>query len=328
MVTSNSGDKVWWKCPTCGQSYLNTPDKRVGRSQGCPYCSGRNAVPGVNDITITHPAVVAEWNHDKNVELLPSCFKSGSEKRVWWICKEGHEWQEIIYKRTSRGFGCPYCSGQRVIPSRTDFATRFPDIAKEWNYMKNKDIDPCRCSPHSEKKVWWICKHGHEWQANISSRTGKEKTGCPICSGRKVLFSFNDLESLRPDIVAEWNYQKNIDLKPTQVTLHSNKKVWWICGHGHEWKATVTNRTSQNSSCPYCSNKKILAGFNDLKTTNPDIAVEWDEVKNKDLLPTAVGKGSHLKVWWKCRSCGHSWQAVIYSRTGKKACGCPMCARR
>ena len=328
MVTSYSGDKVWWKCPTCGQSYINTPDKRVGRNQGCPYCSGRNTVSGVNDITITHPDIAAEWNYNKNGELYPSGFKRGSDKKVWWICKEGHEWQETIYKRASRGFGCPYCSDKRIIPGRTDFATCFPDIAKEWNYERNKDMKPCFFSPHSEKKIWWICKNGHEWKANISSRTGKEKTGCPICSGRKVLSGFNDLESLRPDISAEWNYQRNISVKPSQVTLHSNKKVWWICKNGHEWEAPIANRTSQNSGCPYCSNKKILAGFNDLKTTNPDIAVEWDETKNIDLQLAAVGKGSHLKVWWKCRSCGHSWQALVYSRTGKKPSGCPMCARK
>ena len=74
--------------------------------------------------------------------------------------------------------------------------------------------------------------------------------------------------------------------------------------------------------------KKILAGFNDLNTTNPDIAKEWDETKNTGLSPTVVGKGSHEKVWWKCDSCGYSWQAAVYSRTGINACGCPLCARR
>ena len=318
---------MWWKCPSCGQSYYTSPDRRIGRSSGCPYCSGRNAIPGENDFTITHPNVAAEWNYEKNEDLQPSCFKSGSDKRVWWICKEGHEWQEKIYKRAHRGFGCPYCSGQRIIPGATDFVTLFPDIAKEWNYAKNMNMKPESFSPHSDRKVWWICRQGHEWKANISSRTGKHKTGCPVCSGRKVLQGFNDLEHLRPDLAAKWNYKKNIDINPSQVYVHSNKSVWWICSRGHEWEAPIKKMAiAKGNYCPYCTNRRILAGFNDLKTTNPDIAIEWDETKNKELMPTDVSKGSHYKVWWKCSSCGYNWQAVICSRTGRKACGCPKCA--
>lgn len=327
MVSSNSGDKVWWKCSTCGQSFYSSPDKRVGRGVGCPYCSGRNAISGVNDFTITHPDLVASWNYEKNEDLDPSSFKSGSDKKVWWICREGHEWQETIYKRAIRGYGCPYCSGQRIIPGRTDFSSLFPNVAKEWNYNKNESINPQSFSPHSTYRVWWICKNGHEWKATIASRTSG-KTGCPICSGKVVLAGFNDLEHLRPDIVAEWDYQKNVGIKPSQVTLHSNKKVWWVCSRGHEWETSIDSRTSHNSRCPYCTNKKILPGFNDLKTTNPNIAKEWDIIKNTDLNPTIVGRNSHRKVWWKCNSCGYSWQAVIYSRTGKKACGCPICNRK
>ncbi len=326
MITSRSGDKVWWKCSTCGQSYYTSPDKRIGRGVGCPYCSGRNAIPGVNDFALTYPDVASSWNYNKNKDLVPSGFKSGSDKKVWWICENGHEWQETIYKRTIRGFGCPYCSGQRIIPGETDLSTLFPDITKEWDYKKNIDIDPCSCAPHSGQKVWWICKNGHEWKTSIASRTSG-RTGCPICSGRVVLSGFNDLAHLRPDITADWDHQKNIDIKPSQVTLHSNKSVWWICNHGHEWKMPIIRRTLQNCGCPYCANKKILAGFNDLKTTNPDIAMEWDEEKNKEMNPTSVGSGSHYKAWWKCHVCGYSWQAVIYSRTGKKAHGCPMCAK-
>ena len=35
--------------------------------------------------------------------------------------------------------------------------------------------------------------------------------------------------------------------------------------------------------------------------------------------------GSRKKVWWQCAE-GHSWQAVVYSRTGSQSCGCPICS--
>jgi very-short-patch-repair endonuclease len=75
--------------------------------------------------------------------------------------------------------------------------------------------------------------------------------GCPICNGKKILKGFNDLETLNPDLEKEWNYEKNNGLRPDQFTCSSNKKVWWKCEKGHEWKANIYNR-SNGHNCPYC----------------------------------------------------------------------------
>mgnify|MGYP003306230336 CR=1 FL=1 len=56
---------------------------------------------------------------------------------------------------------------------------------------------------------------------------------------------------------------KNGDLKPTDFIANSNKKVWWLCKKGHEWQARISNRMNGNN-CPYCANKKVLYGYNDL----------------------------------------------------------------
>ena len=40
--------------------------------------------------------------------------------------------------------------------------------------------------------------------------------------------------------------------------------------------------------------------------------------------PDHVLPGSRRKVWWQCKN-GHSWQAVIYSRTGSQNSDCPFC---
>ena len=76
-----------------------------------------------------------------------------------------------------------------------------------------------------------------------------------------------------------------------------------------------------NNNCPYCGNKKILVGYNDLFTTHPRFKDEWDYEKN-DILPTEVTFGSGKKVWWKC-SKGHSWQSAITNRT--QGSGCVFC---
>ena len=98
------------------------------------------------------------------------------------------------------------------------------------------------------------------------------------------------LASEYPDIAKEWHPTKNKDITPDMVAPKSGKKVWWLGSCGHEWEAVISSRT-RGGGCPYCSNYRALAGFNDLATTEPTLAVEWDYDKNGSLKPTDVTEG-------------------------------------
>ena len=139
--------------------------------------------------------------------------------------------------------------------------------------------------------------------------------------------SENDLASQFPAIAALWHPEKNGKLSPQQVTPSSNRKVWWRCEKGHDYRAAVGARTMRGSSCPYCAGRKVLPGFNDLAILEPEVARQWHPVLNVTLTPQMVTAGSHRKAWWECEQ-GHVRQSVIYSRTGPKKCGCPICAGR
>ena len=69
---------------------------------------------------------------------------------------------------------------------------------------------------------------------------------------------------MKPELASEWSEENEI--KPTEVSIGSHKKVIWKCKLGHEWIATVKSRTINRTGCPYCSHNKVLAGFNDLAT--------------------------------------------------------------
>ena len=187
-----------------------------------------------------------------------------------------------------------------------DLVTTHPEIAKQaigW--------DPLTVSAGSDKKRKWICKNGHEWDAQIKNRTrGK---GCPYCANKKLLVGFNDFETTYPDIASEAN-----GWDPSIVITGSNKKFSWRCSKGHEWEASINRRILQKTRCPYCANKKVLKGFNDLATTHPEIAKQangWD--------PSTVLKGSNKFKSWKC-NLGHTWNAAINSRN-LNTLGCPYC---
>ncbi|MBQ2286377.1 MAG: hypothetical protein II252_03635, partial [Clostridia bacterium] len=274
-----------------------------------------------NSLLFSNPEIAKEWNYEKNGKLKPEHFSANSNKKVWWKCQKGHEWQARISSRNS-GNGCPYCTGLYVIKGENDLQTINPALSNEWHYEKNKGITPTDVMPNSDKKVWWKCSKGHEWEATIINRN--KGTGCPYCASQKILRGYNDLQTVNPDLAKEWNYNKNFGLNPMDAMPNSGKKVWWKCANGHEWQATIAHR-NDGSGCPYCSGRYVITGENDLKTINPDLANEWNYKRNGSLKPAHFLANSHEKVWWKCSN-GHEWQAMVSSRN-KGAC-CPYCSGR
>ena len=271
-----------------------------------------------NSLLYVNPEIAKEWNYEKNGALKPEHVLINSNKKVWWKCPKGHEWQAIIASRNS-GNNCPYCSGRNTVKGYNDLATLNQTLTSEWNYEKNGDLKPENFTANSGKKVWWKCNKGHEWQATIFNRNNGRR--CPICSNKQVLIGYNDLANINPQLAKEWNYEKNGDLKPQDFTLNSNKKVWWKCEKGHEWQAIIANR-NKGIGCPYCSGRYAIKGKTDLATINPTLAKEWNYEKNGDLKSENFTANSGKKVWWKCDK-GHEWQATIANRNN--GTGCPEC---
>lgn len=271
-----------------------------------------------------HSILLTQWDGEKNAPLSPKDVSYGSHQKVWWLCPKGHSYCSEVKSRT-QGTGCPYCAGRAVLPDENSLAAKYPTLAAEWETEKNAPLLPTQVAPGTLRKVWWLCPKGHSYYSSIASRAGG--TGCPACAGQVVIPSENDLASQYPQLAAEWDGERNGALLPEAVTTNSNRKVWWLCGRGHSYAAPVAARTRKGSGCPYCANRKVLQGFNDLATLYPRAAVEWHPTLNDALMPEEVVAGSHRKAWWQC-SLGHVWKAAIYSRTGGRLCGCPVCAGR
>ena len=454
-VIAGTDKNVWWKCEK-GHEWQARINNRVN-GNNCPICIGKKVLVGYNDLETVRPELAKEWHPTKNGALTPQDVVAGSNKKVWWQCKNGHEWKTAISHRGLRGTGCPICSGENgtsfpeqaiffyfcqvtaaynryMVDTKTEIDVYLPEykigieydgayfhkgaeaeqrekrkqkkldklgillvrvremesqldehtvyskpgasdaeltqtikellshvskaanasfsvdvdvardrsriyeryvqgekenslliknpvLASEWHPTKNGKLLPEMVTPSSNKKVWWQCEKGHEWEAVINSRN--QGAGCPYCSGLKAIVGYNDLETVNPELASQWHPTKNGALTPQDVTVGSNKKVWWQCEKGHEWKTEISHRGLRGTGCPICSGHKILAGYNDLETVNPSLAAEWHPTKNGKLLARDVTAGSDKKVWWKC-SKGHEWEATISSRSAGR--GCPYCA--
>ena len=534
-VSCGSHKEIWWICEK-GHRWMAIASNRARLGRGCPYCAGQKPVVGENDLSTTHSELVKEWHLTKNGEITPEQYMGGSHKKVWWMCEEGHEWYAEIKSRAS-GVGCPYCAGKKVMYGFNDLETKYPELAKEWHPTKNGQLTPAQVTYGSGKKVWWMCKNGHEWITDVSNRTVGR--GCPVCASRrrtsfpeqaifyyvkqafpdaingykeafgkgsmeldvfipqinvgieydgkafhaevhnrlrdakkysmckekgimlvritdnphyeimtncdhkitipkaddyyltyaitellfklrkptnvnvaanrlsilKYLTAFDDsLEEKFPELAIEWNYDKN-GFPPSNIHPGSNQRVWWLCKKcgcewktspaertgrdktgcpicakieggkkrsattlkirgsvaekavflldewdyeknkispeeiactsgenvwwkcrecGYNWQTTIAHRATRRSGCPCCKNRVVVQGINDLPTTHPNLIEEWNLEKNS-IQPTEISVGSGKKAWWKCTQCGYEWLAVINTR---KKRGCPHCARQ
>lgn len=268
-----------------------------------------------NSIAVTHPYLLVEWDYDKNGLLNPQAFSHGSNILVYWkhtVKKDDrefiHSWKARISTRTS-GRGCPICSSKKIQKGYNDLLSHNPSFLSEWDYNKNT-IQPDQITLYSKRKIWWkhnsTDKYGnnteHVWQASVSERM--QGNGCPICAGKIVKKGINDLKTTHPSLVSEWDYSKNT-ISPDTISFGYDKKVWWIhqivkngVEFSHSWEASPNSRTNRRSSCPYCSNKKVLQGYNDLASLLPEIAAKWDFEKNFPLKPSEFTIASSKKVYW------------------------------
>ena len=272
-------------------------------------------------IDVECPELLLLWDYDKNIGISPSDISSGSNKKVWWKCQNLHGWLSTPHNM-KKSRACPYCSGGRILAGYNDLLTINPGLIDEWDYKENKGIDPHTIGPNSNIKVAWVCKKGHHWRAVVSQRN--RGIGCPICSNKLIVPGVNDFATVHPELLAEWNYKKNVGISPDSVPPSGAKKVWWICSKGHEYQATL-NKRHNGTGCPYCCGNKLLPGFNDLQTIYPEIAASWDYVKNGELKPNGITAHNNTRIWWRCER-GHSWRTSVDNRAKGK--GCPHCSGR
>ncbi len=320
QIKPGSSRKAWWICRSCGWDWAVSVRHRT-KGSGCPACSGRVAVPGVNSLADTHPDLVAEWHPTLNDHLDPTRLKAGSHDRVWWRCPIcTNNWEATPNKR-SLGRGCPRCARQASPqgPTRT-LADACPGLVDEWD--PTNDCEPTDVQAGSHFRATWCCSTcGHRWIAGVGHRSRGQ--GCPSCSGRIAVAGVNSMLDTHPDLANEWHPSRNTALTPADLKAGSNKKVWWCCSRcSHDWQASPNNRTNTGTGCPSCTGR-VVSVERALAAVRPELVAEWDAQHNSQHAGQ-VAAYSHHVAWWRCSTCGYAWEATIANRTNGR--GCPACA--
>lgn len=282
-ISKSSGKKAWWYCEKCEDSYPAIIKNKVKGSR-CSICTGRY-VTSKNSLFTLNGGLASEWHPTKNGNLTPHDVTENTGQKVWWIGKCGHEWSATVASRNSSGTGCPYCAGQKVCIDNC-LMTNEPNLAVEWNYNKNNNLTPYDVVHGSGKIVWWVCKHGHEWEACIVRRRD-DNLGCPYCSGRRLLVGFNDMWTTNPKLAAMLN-----DPNDGYVNTQSNStRVDWKCPKCNDVirDKSINHISGSGLSCPNCSDgisypEKVM--YHILKQLNInfkyDTTMEWSNRKRYD----------------------------------------------
>ena len=385
-ITANSPERVWWQCSKDKRHEWEAPVNSRNNGAGCPICSGHRLVVGINDLATLRPDLAKQWHPTKNKKNKPSDVIAGSDKYAWWICPndEKHEWKARINNRIN-GNGCPFCAGKAVLVGFNDLATVMPRLVKEWHPTKNGEVTPQSVVAGCNKKVWWKCERGHEWQAAISKRSNG--TRCPECFGesktsfpeqviyyyfRKITTAHNryladkktEIDIYLPEYKIGIEYDgsyyhrgeaakrreqsKQEKLEQLGITLirvremedttsdhiiyskpgANDVELAQMVNNLFDHIAYITGATFDIDVDIRRDRSEIYEQYilcekeNSLAVVNPELAEEWHPTKNGALKPEYVGIHFNKKVWWKCKA-GHEWQASVNSRS--KSHGCRTC---
>jgi hypothetical protein len=311
LFTAGSDRKMVWRCAK-GHNYISPIGQRVRRGNSCVFCSGHQVLTGFNDFASTHKS---SYLLDEVDGWDPKTISAGSGKKVKWKCSRGHIAEATISARL-RGKGCPICLNRQILIGFNDLATTDPLLAAE-----AYEWDPKSLTRGSEKKVKWKCSVNHIWETSPNNRTNQKSNKpyaeCAVCMNRQLLSGFNDLSTTHPEVAKEaygWD--------PSEVFAGLNQKRKWKCSRGHIFETLVNSRTTKdrNVGCMFCTNQKVLKGFNDLATTHPELAKQaygWD--------PSTVFAGTIKKYDWKCEE-GHIYSAQPNNRSYMQS-GCQECAK-
>lgn len=303
-ITPTLSRKVHWTCPQ-GHHFLKSP-KEVIRTNGyCRECKS---------LAYNYPEL-RKYYHSENTlgfdELL-----AGSNKKVLWVCEKGHEYEQSVNGKTSKGLGCPYCSGRYATPENNLLAV-YPDIAKEFDAEKNGTTAD-KVTPKSNKKMWWKCPKGHSYQAAPSKKTlPNNPYGCAICSGHQI-DDTNSFGVMFPELAKEFQTEAN-GVSPYDISCGRSKKYEWKCAaKGHIFYASVSDRTRRGDGCPYCSGRYATPD-NNLAVVRPLEAKHFHPMKNSPLTAYDFTPSSNKKVHWICEA-GHEWVTSVNAKMGCSQC--------
>lgn len=286
-VTAGSDHIVSWRCPTCKGVYRTSPYHKTKEGTGCPYCSNKAVLAGLNDLTTVKPNYLRYWDYELNSKnsITPETVMHCANKKVYWHCEKGHSFEKSVVRMTSTlKVVCPICKKE--------------EATKRAELLKQKEKDKAERMRLKKEKDKIVSKKRIEIE-NKKNKTRKE-----------LLKRFNSVKIF-------YDFDENMKYGITRDTIRYSDTIWLKCKFGHRWCQRVQEITGE-INCPICDNIE-----NSIAKKFPEVAPFYDEEKNG--VPVNEKKAVGVEyLWWRCKK-NHSFIADLDSVLQHKETGCMYC---
>ena len=333
-----SSECINWKCPCCNIQFQCSPVEMISRTnlensnfETCPNNCDWNTLIFNNDIFYNSPRLRKEWSKKNNISVHLA-LSHIETKKYWWNCSicQGEYLCSIPIRREVID-SCPYCNDEQPLKGYNTLSDIHPELSSYWSNKNIQQLDEITLSEAKNKKCIWLCDCCNlEFNEKLSivldkfsNISNKElKKICPYCN-KKIPKPEESLGYKKPFLKSEWLENINGDIY--NVFSNSNDIIEWICRKCHRnYKAKISNRAEDDKCCPYCSNRKLIKGINDLATTHPHLIKEWSSLNDRQL--SCLTNKSSYKAWWKCSVCSNTYQQVVSHKFTTKI-SCPYCRK-
>ena len=326
-VPARGGGPAYWKCAVCGHRWgpVNISSRYRGNGTGCPKCQKIYHTSLPEQIIFYYVRALfpdaingfkADWlgKHSEIDIYIPS-IRMGIEY-------DGNRWHKDHSTRDREKGEAIQEHGIRLIRIREEGLDIIDDGSESVFVKDTKTYNNLQTV--IEKLLLDIL--GKNFKLKDLPKVDIQKDIPVILARIAKDKKEKSIAYLNPELIKEWDFEANGDLRPEQVTAKGDTKVYWKCAKcGHRWPANVGDR-NRGSGCPACANRVIIKGRNDLCSQYPQIAAEWNIEKNKGIDLASVGCNDNRDVYWRCSKCGYEWPARVADRT--EGSGCPHCSGR
>ena len=222
----NSSTKLPFRCQD-GHDFDMRPANLKHMAQWCPYCS-RNR--------IKNPLLeLQQLAAERGGECLATEYL-GSQSKLPFRCKVGHEWDAQPANVRNSGHWCPYCSRNRI-----------ENPLLELQQLAAERGGECLATEYlgSQSKLPFRCKVGHEWDVSPNSLINLN-SWCPYCTGHKILDPLGEIQQLAAE--------RGGECLATEY-INSSTKLPFRCQDGHDFDMRPANLKHMAQWCPYCGFK-------------------------------------------------------------------------
>lgn len=337
-VTAGSNKIVGWKCKN-GHTWKAMIANRGIRNSGCPHCNSGSQTSFMEQLVYT--LILNNYQDALNRAIL-----NGFEFDIWIpsinvaIEYNGRLYHSDLSNKTNirHKLKEDHAAGSGI--QLININEMYDNIGVNIDGL-NINIGANNSSANRDKLISIIAtalQEVFETKLNIAFSNISTSTICEDTNKRieEVEIS-GSLGSLYPDISKEWDEDTNGNITPFMVRPSSNKKYTWKCNVcQYKWVTSPAHRVNDGTGCPACAARRsgggshlLLVGENDLMSLRPDIykQIDFEKCSEDGINPSELRIKSNKRIWWKCVTCGNSWQAPVSRRTTYNS-GCPYCTHR